>query len=209
MPCRRALSPSAAVNGPSNGSADSTNRSSIFGAVNIANSGSTTTRAPRPAASSTSLRTAARFWSLSTPAANCATATCTTVIPPTSAPCLSAPCLSALFTSSEPIHGRHTDDGLPRLIRSRQVDLGGDTPVVVPLRIVKGLPDAPQRVLRHLLDLQQLRPACIGPGEQLVVLGEVALHRLPPGVAAKIGIQLRQVAVPFDRGQFHPAEQRI
>src|SRR5690606_39627277 len=57
-----------------------------------------------------------------------------------------------------------THDRAPLRVGGGEVDLGTDAPVVVAVRVVEDLPDPPQRVLRPLLDQQQLRTPGVRPG---------------------------------------------
>ncbi len=57
---------------------------------------------------------------------------------------------------------------------------------------------------------QQLRAAGIGTGEDLVVVGEVPVEGIGPGVGAEARIELGQRDVHvFPRGELHAAEQLV
>src|SRR5690606_7321231 len=78
--------------------------------------------------------------------------------------------------------GGDPDDGLADLVGAGQVDLRGDGPVAMALRVVEHLPDDP--ALRLLDHGEQLGPAGVGPGADAVVavLGEERLERRAPGL---------------------------
>src|SRR5215468_11504236 len=110
---------------------------------------------------------------------------------------------------SELPHLGDPDHGQAGRVRGREVDLRADAPVVIAGRVVEDLPYRPPA--RLLVDDQEGRAAGVGAGADLVVLGEVRLDGLRPGVGvpAGLGIQLAQLLVPAQGRKLDPAEQRV
>src|SRR5687767_2373558 len=71
---------------------------------------------------------------------------------------------SPVFPVSELADVGDAYNGPAFLVGGRQIDLRADTPVMVAVRVGEDLPDAPQSVLRVLLDQQQLRAPRVRPG---------------------------------------------
>src|SRR5215831_11464106 len=103
----------------------------------------------------------------------------------------------------DPQHGR------ARRVRGREVDLGADPPVVVARRVVEDLPHRPAAGL--LVDDEHGRTAGVGSGADLVVLGEVGLEGLLPGLRVPAGpaVQLAELLVALQGGKLDAPEQRV
>ena len=80
---------------------------------------------------------------------------------------------------------------------------------MVPCRVVEDLPHGPDG--GALVEEDQVRAAGIRPGQQLVVLGVVAVHGVAPGirVEAVLPVELTQRVVVLARRQLHPAEELV
>src|SRR6185437_6475948 len=110
----------------------------------------------------------------------------------------------------EEADGGDPDHRLARLVGPVQVDLGRETPVVVTVRIVEDLPDPPD-VPVAVVDHQHRRPARIGPGTDLAVLGEVRPQRVRPriGIPVRLRVQFAQLLPVTQGSELDPAEHRI
>src|SRR6185312_7198924 len=90
---------------------------------------------------------------------------------------------------SEPIDGRHDDDGRPGLVRGGEIDRRRDAPVVVAHRVIEDLAHYPRRVARS--DEDEFWSACVRCDTDVIVLGEVGVERVRPRVGAERRIQFR------------------
>ena len=83
----------------------------------------------------------------------------------------------------------------------------GYEPLLAPAALLAELPLGASRETT----VEQGRAAGVGAGANLVVLVEVRVQRVEPGVGvpAVVGIELAQLLVVAQRGQLDPAEQRV
>src|SRR5215475_119071 len=101
--------------------------------------------------------------------------------------------------------GGDPDDCLAGLVRAGEVDLGGESPVVVAGRIVKDLPHPPY-VGVSVIDDQHRRPPGVRARADLLMLVEIRFERTCPRVGVPTGllVELAEFLPPAQRCQLDP-----